>query len=54
MFISDKELAIVDVAKDLVALWENQKIKALPRAERNLAIEATRERLIEAVRELQK
>lgn len=41
---------IVDAACDLVVLWENQKIAGLPRAERNAAIEVTRQRLIDAVR----
>lgn len=40
---------IVELAKDLVALWTNPKIQGLPRAERNAAIEATRAKLIAAV-----
>lgn len=42
-------LDVADIARDLVALWQSPNIKALPRAERNAAIEKTRERLIEAV-----
>lgn len=41
--------AIIDAARDLVALWQSPRIKCLPRAERNAAIEETRNRLIEAV-----
>lgn len=43
-------LDVADIAADIVALWDNQKIKGLPRAERNAAIEETRNKLIEAVR----
>ena len=42
--------SIVDAATDLVTLWQHMKIDGLPRAERNAAIEETRERLIAAVR----
>lgn len=42
---------IVSAARDLVALWEDQNIRGLPRAERNKAIDGTRERLILAVKE---
>lgn len=42
-------LDVADVAAELVALWESPKIKGLPRAERNAAIEGTREKLIVAV-----
>lgn len=40
---------IVEIAKDLVALWQSPKIQGLPRSERNGAIEETRNRLIAAV-----
>lgn len=40
---------IVEIAKDLVALWQSPKIQGLPRAERNTAIEETRNRMIAAV-----
>lgn len=43
---------IIEIACDLVGLWQNQKIAALPRSERNAAIEETRNRLIEAVDKL--
>lgn len=42
-------LDVADIARNLVALWQEQKISGLPRAERNAAIEGTRDRLIEAV-----
>lgn len=41
--------AIIGAASDLVALWKAQKVASLPRADRNAAIEETRERLIRAV-----
>lgn len=40
---------IIDLAKDLVALWQSPKIQGLPRAERNTAIEETRNKMIAAV-----
>lgn len=40
---------IADIARDLVAMWENQRIEGLPRAERNAAIEDIRRDLISAV-----
>ncbi len=40
---------VADIAGDLVGLWENQNISGLPRADRNAAIEDTRNKLIEAV-----
>lgn len=43
------EREVIDVACDLVALWKTQRIAGLPRADRNAAIEQTRERLIAAV-----
>lgn len=46
---SEADAEIVSIAGDLVALWENPTIKGLPRAERNAAIEETRNRLIAAV-----
>lgn len=45
----EQEATIIALALDLVSLWENPKIKALARSDRNAAIEETRERLIEAV-----
>jgi hypothetical protein len=41
---------IVDLVRDLVALWTNQKIQGLPRSERNAAIEETRAKLIAAIK----
>jgi len=46
------EQEIIDLAIDLVALWEHPKIKALDRHERNAAIGDVRLRLIEAVNRL--
>ena len=40
---------IASAARDLVSLWQAQKIEGLPRAERNAAIEDTRQRLIDIV-----
>lgn len=40
---------ILTIARDLVSLWQNPNIQGLPRAERNAAIEETREKLIAAV-----
>lgn len=40
---------IIEIAKDLVALWQSPKIQGLPRSERNTAIEETRNKLIAAV-----
>jgi hypothetical protein len=37
---------IEQAARDLTALWQEQKIAGLPRAQRNAAIEESRERLI--------
>ncbi len=42
---------IANAARDFVSLWQAQKIEGLPRAERNAAIEDTRQRLIDAVTE---
>lgn len=50
--IRDIEEDIVEIACDLVGLWENPKIAALARFERNAAIEDTRNKLIEAVNKL--
>ncbi len=47
--MTEQEREVIEVAADLVALWKAQKIKGLPRAERNAAIEGVRERLIKAV-----
>jgi hypothetical protein len=46
---SDRERSIIEAASDIVALWQSPNIQVLPRAERNAAIEETRNRLIEAV-----
>lgn len=43
---------IVELAKDLVALWESPNIRGLARADRNAAIEETRNRLINSVHKL--
>lgn len=45
--------AIEEVARDLTALWQVQKVSGLPRAERNAAIEESRERLIRALAEIE-
>ena len=47
--MTDEAYEIIEAAKDLVALWKAQKIPGATRAERNSAIEATRQRLVEAV-----
>lgn len=49
--VARQKSEIVSAARDLVALWEDQNIRGLPRAERNKAIDGTRERLISAVKE---
>lgn len=46
---SEAHAEIVELARDLVALWQSPNIQALPRADRNAAIEDTRKRLIDAV-----
>ena len=43
------ERAIIDAARDLVGLWQAQKISGASRSERNAAIEETRQRLIKAI-----
>jgi hypothetical protein len=45
-------LRVVDVARNLVALWESPKIIGLPRADRNAAIDGARQQLITAVHEI--
>lgn len=45
------EASILELAINLVGLWENPNIKALARSERNGAIEHTRNLLIQAVAE---
>jgi hypothetical protein len=40
---------IIDLTKDLVALWQSPKIQGLPRADRNTAIEETRNKMIAVV-----
>jgi hypothetical protein len=37
---------VISAAQDMMSLWNNLKIKGLPRAKRNTAIEETREKLI--------
>jgi hypothetical protein len=44
---------VTDIAAELVALWESPNIRGLPRADRNAAIEGTREKLIKVVHEWQ-
>lgn len=46
---SEADAEIVEIAKDLVALWQSPKIQGLPRSDRNAAIDSTRNRLIAAV-----
>lgn len=46
---SDREHSIITAAEDIVALWQSPNIQGLPRADRNAAIEETRNRLIAAV-----
>lgn len=41
--------AIVEIASDLVSLWESPIIQGLSRSERNEAIDSTRKELINAV-----
>lgn len=48
----ENELRVVDIARDLVAMWQNPKIVGLPRSERNAAIESLREELTVAVDQL--
>lgn len=48
---SEDVARLIELARDLVALWESPNIKALKRSERNEAIEATRQQMIEAVAE---
>lgn len=43
---------VVEIATDLVALWESPVIQGLSRAERNEAIDGTRRMLIDAVNQL--
>lgn len=50
--MTPQEALLIDVARDLVALWKNLKIKGLLRSERNEAIDDTRLRLVNAVAEL--
>lgn len=53
MKLSDEGFEVIDIARNLVALWKNPTIRELPRSERNAAIEDTRKRLIEAVDKLE-
>lgn len=50
---AEVEADVIEAAKDLVHLWQNQKIAGLARAERNTAIEETRNSLISAVKMLE-
>lgn len=47
----ESALDVADIADELVALWESPNIRGLPRAERNAAIDGTREKLTAAVNE---
>jgi len=47
-------LEVADIADLLVALWQNQNIAGLPRADRNAALDDTRAKLIAAVDEWRK
>lgn len=47
------EREIINLAYDLVALWESPNIAGLPRNERNKAIEETRAKMIDAVHRLE-
>lgn len=50
--LTDAELLgveVLDAADALVALWKAYKIAGVKRSERNIAIDDTRKRLIEAV-----
>ena len=47
-------LDVVEAADDMVVLWRNMKIDGMPRAERNAAIETSRQRLIDALAALAK
>lgn len=51
--IGEAESLVIDLAKDIVALWQSPRIQGLPRSERNEAINETRQRLIAAVASLQ-
>lgn len=42
---------ILEVSLNLVGLWTSPKITALPRSERNAAIDETRQRMIDLVRQ---
>lgn len=50
--LSEADAEVIEIARDLVALWKSPNIQALPRADRNAAIEETRNRLIKAVEAL--
>lgn len=47
--MTENERAVINAAQDIVALWKAQRIAGATRAERNAAIEETRDRLIAAV-----
>lgn len=44
----EDEQEIIEIARDLVALWESPAIRGLARSDRNAAIEDTRNALIQA------
>lgn len=52
--MTPEEERVIEIARDLVALWQNPNIRGLPRSERNATIDVTRERLIDAVEDLKK
>lgn len=52
--MTKQQEAVINLTRDLVALWENPKIAALPRSERNAAIDDTRKALIAAVHDMDK
>ena len=49
---TEKLERVLHAARNLLLLWQNQKIAGLPRAERNAAIEGCREQLLMAVAEI--
>lgn len=51
--IAATEVAVIDAAIDLVALWDSPRIAELSRAERNVAIAGARTRLTVSVHKLQ-
>lgn len=47
------ERDVIDAARDLVALWDNQNIAGLTRQERNAGIASARTKLVVAVHQLE-